>query len=311
MTDEEEAADDAPEADASNAADDLTSLVTAGLDSVVEEVVDQDESPEPDSESDPAPAADDEPDPDSEEESDADEESEVEPGESAEGEIKGLKSEIQEKINRKIHKSTARRKAAEEVAEEATRRAEAAEERVRSLEASRETLQAAVAEGIHPDYVTDDEVRLLQQEGDLEEQRKFLYSHIFDDEPYVDPSTSKEYSVEYIRDRYDIINRKHSRLEAHAEEIRSSAAQKAEEHRLRGQQGASKDRSAKKSPGKAKSRLNPPKVPARVTADGSPPISAKNNARAVFDQKKIHEANRTDDEGATKRALIEQLSGVI
>lgn len=295
-----------------NAAEELSSRLTAGL-----EVLDADTDPGPDptSESADEPAAESDPELDAAEGPDneadpGEEDEESDPDQIADGEVDGLGADVQEKINRKIAKSTARRKAAEEAAAEAEQKvsdAEAENTRLQGEVESSESRQLATNLGVHPDYVSPAELDVLTKESNLDEQRKFLYAHIFDTDSYVDPD-GKEYTVEYIRDRYDIVSRNHSRVEAEAESIRTRATQGAEDDRLAGRKLSAK-------PGRAKSKsASPraaPKVPAKVHADASPPISAKPNATAEFSQQKIHDANNSDDEGAVKRALTEQLANVI
>lgn len=228
-----------------------------------------------------------------------------------EGELPGVRAETQEKINKRIGKVTAKRKEAEEAAQAALAKAEEAEKRATEAESRLKDseLKEAFALGIHPSYLTKDELAVLKQDRELAKGEAWLLDH-FDGYEGTDEKTDPSYSAKQIRTRYREIQEQRRPIAARAELLRSERLQQM----LADMEAGRKLRLGGKAPSGAepaaaapvkKALPKPPALPgAGGSAAGKPPVSATKPS-AAFDAKRVMDA------GGGKEALAQELENLL
>lgn len=235
---------------------------------------------------------------DGEEQGDGDED----PGEDgvAADEVEGLTEKGREKINRKIGKMVRKRHEAEEARTAAETKATEAEARAEKAEKALESkmLESAFAMGLAPEYVTEEESKLLSRAEYLEESRAFLLEH-FDGYEGSDEKNDPSYTAPQIRARYAEVDRELQKVGPKAAALKESRTKQMLEHmkvgRLLAEKGISLEDAlkpkpaAKKDPKTGKTQVtDPPPLPRKSGGDRKPPVSVQ-QAKGGFDAKAVME----------------------
>jgi hypothetical protein len=208
------------------------------------------------------------------------------------GEIPGLKPEIQASVNQRIGKVVARQKAAEEKAAEA-------EAKVTQLQEQRDAVDRAEAFklGLHPEYLSKDEVEVMKKDSSLAAAEKWLLEN-FDGYEGDGTAENPKYTAGQVRMRYAEVKEERAILGSQAAAIRGRAMKELLEDLKAGRQlRLSKAAQAKKFTQTVKKTVvKPPAVPSGANASGKPPVSVTNKGKADF-------AKTFDEKGQNKEAL--------
>ena len=195
------------------------------------------------------------------------------------GEIPGLPAQVQETVNRRIGKMTAKYRGAEEAAQAAKAERDAAQARVTELETAKDTAIAgeAVRLGVHPEYVSEQEVKLLNTYDALMEQQGLLMDSL--DDGYTD-AQGKTYSREETRRAWREVTQRLSQVAPQAESLKRDRVQQMMRHMRLGREAEKANwtpgaKAIVKAEGAGKATVVP-KPPVAVGARGS---SAPGRAR--------------------------------
>jgi hypothetical protein len=205
------------------------------------------------------------------------------------GEIEGLPERSLRKINKRIGKLTRRRKEAEE-------RAAAAQARLTEIEAQNATLssehiQGAFAMGIPPEYVNEQEVKLLSRVQYLQDVRDWCLEN-FDGYEGDGSERDPSYTAKDIRRRYAEVDRELQSKSPQAIVLRTERLKQALEDQCSGRELRLRGNAPEKKP--APKPPEPPKVPrAGKTAGKTPPVSA-GKPKSGFDSKAVMENPSSD-----------------
>ena len=187
------------------------------------------------------------------------------------GDIPGLPPQVQETVNRRIGKMTAKYRSAEEAAQAATAERDAAQARVTELEAAKDQALAgeAVRLGVHPEYVNEQEVKLLNTYDALMEQQGLLMDSL--DDGYTD-AQGKTYSREETRRAWREVTQRLSQVAPQAESLKRDRVQQMMRHMRLGREAEKAgwkpgEKTSVKADGAAKATVVP-KPPVAVGARG-------------------------------------------
>jgi hypothetical protein len=198
--------------------------------------------------------------------------------------IAGLKPEVQAKVNRRIDKLTAKRKSAEERAAKAERELETLRaSQARTDEAARAEI---VALGVHPDYISADEAKVVGESRKLAGEMRVLFENL---------DGTQEYSAAQIRAKYFDLSQRHQQLAGRAQAILDRAADRQLAHMRAGRQ---MEQGGAQAPARAPAAVPPASRPVARTAVApqaarTPPVSAT-RGRKGFDLKRVMEAPSAD-----------------
>jgi hypothetical protein len=193
--------------------------------------------------------------------------------------IAGLDPAIQESINKRIGKEIAKRKALE------TELAQLKGNVAAPSTTDEAFVKEAVAMGIHPDYLTKDELAVVKQDQELSEASKWLLDHWDGYEGTAGNQNDPAFTASEIRARYHSTQNELSRIKARAYAIQDRVAQEmqndlAEVRKRRSEKSKLTTELSKAA--HAPQKTMPPKVPLNEQAGGRPPISVSKPAKADF-----------------------------
>ena len=219
-----------------------------------------------------------------------------------EEEIKGLTEGAQAAVNKRIGKITAKRKEAEEAAEAAEQRATEAETKLAEAETgkSAEEFAAATNLQLHPDYVSKEEIALIQESDKLIASEEWLAEHL---DGYEGNGTDADpaYTAQEVRRRHVQVGKRLRSIQSKAESARENASKQMLEDMEAGRAARlgkpSKSAPAKKS---AKKKSKPPVVPVAHSGTRKKPVSAKSKGAKGFSNETFEES------GGGKDALVSE-----
>ncbi len=144
-------------------------------------------------------------------------------------EIPGLPPHVQETVNRRIGKMTAKQRSAEEAAQAAQAERDAAQARVKELETAKDQALAAEAVrlGVHPEYLSEQEVSLLQNYDALMDQQALLMDSL--DEGYTD-ANGKTHSREETRREWREVTQRLASVAPEAQSLKRDRVQQMMRH---------------------------------------------------------------------------------
>lgn len=202
----------------------------------------------------------------------------IEPGDETEP-IEGLDPKTQEAINKRIGKEVAKRKALATELEEL-------KGKLAGQSTTDETfVKEAVALGIHPDYLTKNELAVVKQDQELSEAAKWLFDHWEGYEGTAGNPNDPPFTAAEIRARYHSTQNELYRIKARAYAIQDRVAKEmqadlAEVRKRRLEKSKLKTELDKAV--KTPQKTTPPKVPLNEQAGGRPPISVSKPGKADF-----------------------------
>lgn len=196
------------------------------------------------------------------------------------GEIDGLSESAQAKVNRRIGKAVARAKLAEEKLAEAEARIAESEQK----QGDTADPETAAKIGIPPDYLSKDDVKILEKDAHLEQAEQWCLRHLRDGYEGNPESGDKAFTPEQVAERLAQVHAEQRRIGGRAALIREEKSKLAEEDRKAGM----KLRLAK---AKTPTVTTPPKNPSLPSGKGgAPSVTRTAGSGTKFDKKALMEA---------------------
>jgi len=210
-------------------------------------------------------------------------------GKIKDGEIKGLPSEIQAKVNKRIHGLNIKRKNAEAKAEQTE-----AQFKILNTKLQDENIQAAIKLGFDPNYGTAEDAKKLNRVENLQAWRSFYREYV--ENGYEGSGVKDDQSMNAAE-----VKRKLYAVEDELMDIGGSVRSKAMERMALKDADAAVGRKIRLE-GANKSTTTPPKKvnpkPPKLPEGGAtrrPPVSTAGKGKSGFDQKEFNNSARDEN----------------